>query len=140
MGCYNSTIINSPIQKVWDRIKDFHHLDWAKGVVETVDVVGEKKGDEVGAKRVLNGVFAETLIELDPAQHSFKYTIDDGPGPVAKEAVKNYVGHVQLFAVTDVNTTLLLWTSTYDSNDPQAVGDLCNPIYRALLEAAKENI
>ena len=140
MGCYNSTIINSPIEKVWGRIKDFHDLGWAKGVIETVDVVGEKKGDEVGAMRVLNGAFNETLIEIDPVQHFFKYSIDDGPGPVAKEAVKNYVGHVQLFAVTDDDTTLLLWTSIYDSEDPRAVADLCNPIYRALLKAAKENI
>jgi hypothetical protein len=140
MGCYNSTIINSPIEQVWDRIKNFHNLDWAKGVVEKVDIVGDKKGDEIGAKRVLNCIFVETLIELDPVQHSFKYTIDDGPGPVAKEVVKNYEGHVQLFAVTDANTTLFLWTSIYDSNDPQAVGDLCDPVYRALLKAAKENI
>lgn len=140
MGCYNSAIIDAPVEKVWNTIKDFHNLDWGKGVVETTEPKGSKKGNEVGASRVLNGVFHETLTELNPGRWQFKYSIDDGPGPLAKSAVQNYVGEVQLFPVTDSGKTFLLWTSSFESKDEKAVVDFCNPIYQGLLKAAQANI
>ena len=140
MGCYNSTLIDAPIEKVWEEIRDFHNLTWAKGVVETLDKVGNKNGLEVGAKRVLNGAFHETLTELRSGDFYFKYSIDDGPGAVAKDAVRNYFGEVKLHRVTDTNQTFFLWTSSFESKDEKAVEDLCNPIYQAILGAAKNNI
>lgn len=140
MSCYNSTIVNTPVEKVWATIKDFHDMTWAKGVIETLETVGDKKGFEPGAKRVLNGAFHETLLTITPDEHCFTYAITDGPDAVAKGAVNNYVGEVRLFPVTDSNTTLFLWTSTWKSGDDKAVAELCNPIYKAVLAAAKDNI
>lgn len=136
-SCYNTTVIAAPIDKVWSTVRDFHDLSWAKGVAEKVDVVGDKKGDQIGAKRVLNDAFAETLLELSDLNHTIQYSIDDGPGPVAKDQVKNYIGTVRLFAVTSDNTTFVEWASRYDSPDDKAVGELCDPIYVALLNALK---
>ena len=140
MSCYNSTIIEKPIETVWNAISDFHNLEWAKGVIETCDVVGDKKGNEVGSKRLLNNAFHETLVDLRPESYYFKYSIDDGPGPIAKDAVKNYFGEVQLHRVTDTDQTFFVWTSKYDSPDEAAVKEFCDPIYQALLSAAKNNI
>ena len=67
-------------------------------------------------------------------------SIDDGPGAVAKDAVSNYIGAVQLHPVTDTGQTLVVWTSSYDSDDSEAVGELCNPIYRALLAQLKAHL
>ena len=102
-------------------------------------VVGDLKGDQVGAKRILNDVFHETLLSLDDEERTFSYRIDNGPGPVAKDAVKNYVGAVRVLPITENNTTFVEWQSTYESADDRAVGELCNPIYQAVLKALKNH-
>ena len=135
--CYNTIVVNAPIDEVWATVRDFHDLSWAKGVVEKTEVVGELKGNQVGAKRLLNDVFHETLRTLSDLRHLVEYSIDDGPGPVSKDQVRNYTGHVKLHEVTTDNTTFVEWTSNYDSPDSRAVGELCNPIYQALLQALK---
>lgn len=135
--CFNSTVVDAPIEKTWETIRDFHNLDWAAPVVEQVDRIGNFEGDQPGAKRVLNGVFHETLVMLDDANHHFSYSIDDGPGPVANDVVANYLGEVKLHPVTDTRQTLVVWTSSFESNDSEAVGELCDPIYQALLATLK---
>lgn len=75
--CYNSTVIDVPIEEVWEMIKDFHQLSWGDEVITKVDIVGEVSGTEVGAKRILNEAFHETLL-----------SVDDGPGPVSKDSVQ----------------------------------------------------
>lgn len=133
--CYNSAVIAAPVDRVWQALRDFHDLSWAAGVVEKVETLGNKAGTEVGAQRVLNGAFRETLIELDDNQRRLRYTMDDGPGPVASDAVERYVGTLQLRPVTVGEGTFVEWTSEYVSRDDAAVHELCNPVYRALLQA-----
>ena len=94
--CYQKIEIEAPISKVWDTISDFHDVSWAPDVVASVDKIGDKKGNEIGAGRILNGVFYETLTVLDSLNFTFSYSIDDGPGPVASGAVSDYVGTVKL--------------------------------------------
>lgn len=137
--CYNSVVINAPCNVVWKTIRNFHDMNWAKGVVTKTDVVGELEGDQIGAKRILNDLFHETLLSLDDREQTFSYSIDDGPGPVANDAVKNYVGAVRVSPITENNTTFVEWQSTYDSPNDEAVGELCNPIYQAVLQALKKH-
>lgn len=137
--CYNSVVINAPCTRVWETIRNFHDMSWAKGVVTKTKAVGGLKGDQIGAKRILNDVLHETLLSLDDRTHTFSYSIDDGPGPVAKDAVKNYIGAVRLSPITENNTTFIEWESTYDSPNDAAVGELCNPIYQAVLQALKNH-
>ncbi|MEC4672529.1 MAG: SRPBCC family protein [Nitrospirota bacterium] len=137
--CYNSAVINAPCQTVWEKIRNFHDLAWAAGVVTKTAIVGDLKGDQIGAKRILNDVFHETLLSLEDEERTFSYRIDDGPGPVAKDAVKNYVGAVRVLPITENNTTFVEWQSTYESADDRAVGELCNPIYQAVLQALKNH-
>lgn len=51
---YQSIVIDRPVDEVWATVRDFHDLSWAPGVVESLEVVGDKVGDQVGAKRLLN--------------------------------------------------------------------------------------
>ena len=62
MGCYNSCLVSAPVDDVWRTLRDFHDFSWAPDVMTQVDASGDK--EQPGAKRVLNGVFKETLIEL----------------------------------------------------------------------------
>jgi carbon monoxide dehydrogenase subunit G len=136
--CYQKIEIEAPINLVWDTISDFHDLSWAPDVVSSVAKIGDINGHEIGAGRILNGVFYETLTVLDPQNFTFSYSIDDGPGPVASDAVSDYVGTVNL---TDTgNGCLVEWSSAFQSQNENEVADFCNPIYMALLNSLKETL
>ncbi len=134
MGCQNSTVVNAPIDKVWSALRDFHDMGWAEGVITSLDKVGDLGGTDVGAKRVLNGAFHETLMSLDDEGCKLTYSIDDGPDAVSKENVQGYVGCVRAYPVTDANRTFVIWTSRWKSGGEGAKA-FCDPIYHALLAA-----
>ncbi len=135
--CYNSIVIDTDVDEAWATVRDFHQLDWAAPVVTKVDKIGDLEGTEPGARRILNDAFHETLISADDESHTVIYSIDDGPGPVARDAVENYRGKLTLFPITATGQTFAEWTSSYESDDDSAVGDLCNPVYAGLLQALK---
>ncbi|WP_182864647.1 SRPBCC family protein [Stieleria mannarensis] len=139
MSCYNSVIVPAAIDEVWGEIRNFHRLDWGHPFITSVKAVGGLPGDCVGAKRVLNGAFEETLLDLDDANFSLLYSIDDGPEPVSQSSVSNYRGRIQLLPVTSDGTTFAQWMSEYTADDPKLVADFCNPIYAALLEALRDH-
>jgi len=136
--CYNNIEIPKPTSLVWRTINHFHDLSWAPNVVSSVSKIGEIDEFSIGAKRILNNAFHETLTKLDPVNYTFSYSIDDGPGPIAKDQVTNYIGIVQL---TDLGEVCLVeWLSNFESDDDNAVADFCNPIYQALLNDLKNTL
>ena len=137
-SCYNKVEIAAPLQLVWKVLEDFHNMSWAPNVVTSVDKVGTIEGTKVGAKRILNDAFHETLIKHDPDNFCFAYSIDDGPGPVAKEAVNNYIGEVKLSHPD--RATIIEWRSTFESENPNEVTEFCDPIYQALLADLKDTL
>ena len=137
MGCYNSIVINKPASDVWDVLKNFHDLSWSKNVVAKVTPIGNKSFNEVGAKRILNDAFHETLVSLNNDAKKFTYSIDDGPSVVSKENIEGYLGEVTVFPVTENNSSFIVWTSEWKSEKESGVADFCNPIYHALLQDLK---
>lgn len=133
-----SVVIKTPSERVWAAIRNFHDLSWAPNVIENVEAVGSAGGGEIGAKRVLNGAFHETLLTLDDAQMTLTYSIDDGPSPVSKDDVDNYVGVVTVSGAEE-GGTLVEWSSSWDRND-EAGHDFCSPIYGALLNDMKATL
>ena len=121
-------------------IRNFHGMSWAEGVITSCAAIGDVAPDRAGAKRLLNDAFHETLLSLDDQQRTFTYSIADRPGPVSKDAVKNYVGAVRVSPITEDDTTFVEWQSTYESADESAVGEFCNPIYVGLLGALKQRL
>ena len=102
-------------------------------VIENCVLQGNKQGTEIGAKRILNNVFFETLLEWDEATHTIHYSIDDGPTPVSKSEVHNYLGQLHLLPVTKDNSTLVEWSSSWESETDNAIA-FCHGIYVALLD------
>ena len=140
MGNTHQTIeIEASPDKVWETIRDFHDLSWGTNVITSVDSVGEKSGDEVGASRVLNGVFQETLLTLEEETRTFTYSIDDGPSPVSKDDVKNYVGRVTVQQADEGDGTLVEWSSSWQDNN-EAASEFCQGIYVALLQDMKKSL
>ena len=136
MGCCNSAVIPAPVDKVWAALRNFHDLSWSANVVQKVDVVGDAGGLEIGAKRKLNDAFSETLIGLDNDTRTIRYTIDDGPGAVAPDNVAGYIGQVEVFPITEDDTTFVLWTSGWSSGG-EGTAAFCDPIYQGLLSDLK---
>jgi hypothetical protein len=135
--CYNSTIVNAPADKVWATLRKFHDFSWAKGVVEKCEPQGAMPPDKPGAQRVLNGAIHETLVSLDDQARVMTYSIDDGPVPLARDAMSRYVGRVRVAPVTENGSAFVEWESAYETKDDQAVAAFCDPIYRALLAALR---
>lgn len=136
---YNSVVVNAPVDQVWAKLRNFHDLSWASAVIEDLKVVGDQKSDQIGAQRLLNGAFAETLVSLDDREHQLSYSIDDGQGtPVAKESVSNYLGAVHAHAITSGNQTFLEWESNWEGNEETAT-EFCNGIYVALLTSMQKS-
>ena len=127
-SCYQTRVINSPIEKVWDTIKNFHNLEWAPNVVTSCTKVGNKEGNEVGAKRILNDVFEETLISLDANNYTFSYSIDEAISPVSSKEVTNYIGVVTLKQITQTNETFIEWKSSWEAKNRDGE-EFCHTLY-----------
>ena len=140
MGSTHQTIeVDASPDTVWQRIRNFHDLSWAPNVITNLTQVGETSGDEVGAGRILNGVFHETLQSLDDGAYTFTYSIDDGPPPISKSDVKNYVGTVIVQPAEQGDGTRVEWSSSWDNND-EAAAEFCHPIYVAFLQDMKNSL
>jgi hypothetical protein len=130
---YQTVNISATVSDVWENFIDFHAFPWSKNVITKVEKVGDISGNEIGAKRILNDAFHETLVEINPEEYIIKYSIDDGPSPVSKDEVANYIGIIHLSSLPDKEGTLVEWSSSWSANTEDAV-DFCHGIYVALLE------
>ena len=135
---YQTTVVKAPINEVWAALRNFHDMSWATGVVEQCEAVGDKTADQIGAQRVLNGVFHETLVELNDANHVVRYSIDAGPTPVSRDDVTDYIGVIRACPVTDIDATFVEWSSSWEAQDGKAE-EFCHNIYVALLSDLKKN-
>jgi hypothetical protein len=130
--------IDASISEVWSRFCNFHDLSWAPNVITNVEKAGSVDGGEVGAKRILNDAFHETLVKIDNEKYMLEYSIDDGPSPVSREEVSNYYGVIKLSNTGEGSKTHVEWTSSWESNVEDAV-EFCHGIYVALLNELAES-
>jgi hypothetical protein len=133
---YQSTTVNAPTDQVWNTIRNFHDMSWASSVITQCVPVGDLGGDQVGAKRVLNDAFHETLHDLNTVDHSIRYSIADGPALLNE--VDEYIGLLRVSPITDTNTSYVEWSSTWSGKD-QETAKCSSPIYVALLADLKSN-
>ena len=99
-----STIIDAPVEVVWDVLRDFNgHDEWHPAVASSAIERGEQS-DRVGCVRrfkLQDGAeLREKLLTLSDMEQSFSYCLIDTPVPLF-----NYVAHVNLYPVTDGNAT-----------------------------------
>ena len=140
MGTYNSITINASADQVWSTLRDFNNMDWAAGIIESVENLNGKGGTEVGAQRRLNGAFYETLQSFDDDSRAFSYSIDEGPDAMAKDRMSGYIGKARVAPITATGQSFVEWSSDWEAGGG-AVHDMCDPLYKGLLGllAAKFN-
>ena len=139
MACQNSTIVQLPIDQAWEKLKNFHDMSWAPNVITSVEKVGDKSGLEIGAKRILNQAFHETLTVFDEESKQIKYTIDNGPEALSPDNVQGYVGEVTLTPLSE-NETKVQWDASWENEGDKDVHAFCDPVYKALLADMAENL
>lgn len=136
---YQSIVINAPVEKVWKKLSDFYDMSWAAGVIDKCEKAGEFQGNQVGAKRILNDAFHETLLEVSEIDRTIRYSIDQGPSPISQDEIKGYIGAIRVSPVTEDKATYVEWSSSWTGNDA-AGEEFCRPIYVALLGALKKSL
>lgn len=110
---FASKIIRAPIEAVWKIVRDFNGLPrWNPSIVESRIEDGQPS-DLVGCIRAVkldNGSPGrERLLTLDDRNYRLSYNFETPPLPVF-----NYVGTLELRALTPVDHTLAIWRSTFD--------------------------
>lgn len=133
---YQTTVVNAPMDEVWARIRNFHDMSWSKNVITSCEAVGDKPGDQIGARRILNGGIHETLLELSDLAHTFKYSIDDAPSPLSRNEVRDFVGVVKIRPVTADGTTFVEWSSRWEGSEEGT--DFCNNVFTGLLSDMRQ--
>jgi hypothetical protein len=108
-----STVIDAPVEAVWEVLRDFNgHDRWHPIVVES-HVERGWTSDRVGCVRnfrLQDGAnLRELLLTLSDADMAFSYCLLDTPVPLL-----NYVAHVRLAPVTDGDRTFWHWESRFD--------------------------
>ena len=137
-----STVMNAPVEAVWEVIRDFNgHDRWHPAVAES-HVERGHPSDQVGCVRnfrLEDGAnLREHLLTLSELEQTFSYCLLDTPIPLF-----NYVAHVRLFPVTDGDRTYWEWESRFDTPTGQSdelaalVGD---GIYVAGFEAVRDHM
>jgi len=109
-----STVLDAPVEAVWDVLRDFNgHDRWHPIVTDSVVEKG-LASDRIGCVRrfhLANGAeLREQLLTLSDADMAFSYCLLDTPVPLL-----NYVAHVRLIPVTDGDRTFWQWQSRFDT-------------------------
>ena len=109
-----STIMEAPVEEVWQVLRDFNgHDQWHPAVADS-HVERGYSSDKVGCVRRFHlqdgSELREQLLTLSDADMAFSYCLLDTPVPLL-----NYVAHVRLFPVTDGDQTFWQWQSQFDT-------------------------
>jgi NADPH:quinone reductase-like Zn-dependent oxidoreductase len=137
-----STIVDAPIDEVWEVLRDFNGHDRWHPAVSASRIEDRRASDEVGCVRdfalAAGGAIREQLLALSDRDYTFTYCILDAPLPL-----DGYVATVRLKPVTDGNRTFWHWQSEFRPPAERAaeltrmVGE---DIYQAGFRAVKESI
>lgn len=111
---FKSTVLNAPVEAVWDVLRDFNGHDRWHPAVSTSQIERNNPSDLVGCVRRFKltdgSELREQLLTLSDLEQSFSYCLLDTPVPLF-----NYVAHVRLAPVTDGDRTFWEWQSRFDT-------------------------
>jgi NADPH:quinone reductase-like Zn-dependent oxidoreductase len=108
-----ATIIDAPIEQVWDILRDFNGHDRWHPAIAASHIEGNEPSTRVGAVRNFRlrdgSMLREQLLALSDKDRSFRYCLLEAPIPLM-----NYVAEVRLRPVTDGDATFWEWSSRFD--------------------------
>lgn len=137
-----STIIDAPIDEVWEVLRDFNgHDKWHPAVIDSA-IERNLPVDKIGCVRRFHladgSELREQLLAMSDMETSFTYCLLDTPVPLL-----NYVAHVRLMPVTDGDQTFWEWECRFDTllgRDEEMKNMVTNDIYKAGFEAIRQHM
>ena len=110
---YVSSVIDAPVEKVWDRIRNFNALpSWHPAIADST-IEDDLHPDRVGCVRHFHtkdgGLIRERLLMLSDRDHCCTYSILESP-----MGVTNYIATLKLARVTDGRRTFAEWQAEFD--------------------------
>lgn len=110
---YVSTVIDAPIERVWNKVRDFNGLpSWHPVITDSMIEEGGR-GDTVGCVRNFGlqggGRIREQLVSFSDREHACTYTILESPMPLT-----DYVATLRLYPVTEGNRTFCEWWAEFE--------------------------
>lgn len=137
-----STVLEEPIESVWEVLRDFNgHDQWHPAVATSV-IERSEASDRVGCVRKFKlqdgSELREQLLTLSDLEQTFSYCLLDTPVPLL-----NYVAHVSLYPVTDGDATFWQWQCRFDTPKGREVelGEMVGTqIYEAGFDAIRNHL
>ena len=109
-----STIMEAPVEAVWDMLRDFNGHDQWHPAVAISQIERRLPSDKVGCVRKFKlgdgAELREQLLALSDADLAYSYCLLETPIPLF-----NYVSHVRLIPVTDTDHTYWQWEGQFDT-------------------------
>lgn len=136
---FRSTVVNAPIDDVWEHIRDFNALPAWVPSIGASQIEDGHDSSTVGCIRSLTlagdgGTVRERLLTLCDANRLCTYSILEAPLPV-----ENYVATLRLLPVSDGDRTYAEWTAEFDTEQVDAMRDVIgNAVFMAGLNTLKE--
>lgn len=110
------SIISFPIERVWEKIRDFNAIPSAHPAVAGSRIEDGLPSDQVGCVRNFTlkqgGVFRERLIALDDKRRVCSYAILESPLPL-----ENYTATIQLGRAENPDFTDVVWRAQFDCSE-----------------------
>lgn len=137
-----STVIDAPVSKVWEVLRDFNGHDRWHPAVASSTLEEATRPDEVGAVRnfrlTTGERLREKLLTLSDRNHCFRYAIVDSEIPL-----HDYVAEVELKPVTDGDRTFWTWSSRFNTpagRESELAQLVAENVYEAGFEALRGRV
>ncbi|WP_299773957.1 SRPBCC family protein [uncultured Tateyamaria sp.] len=139
---YVSSVIEAPIAKVWDKIRDFNALPRWHPRIRDSRIENGEPSDKVGCVRDFNlqngDRIREKLLGMSDYDMFCTYAILESPMPLT-----DYVATLRLTPVTDGNVTFAEWTAEFECADEVAdelVDGISTNVFQAGFSALQRNL
>ncbi|WP_299747516.1 SRPBCC family protein [uncultured Tateyamaria sp.] len=139
---YVSSVIEAPIAKVWDKIRDFNALPRWHPRIRDSRIENGEPSDRVGCVRDFNlqngDRIREKLLGMSDYDMFCTYAILESPMPLT-----DYVATLRLTPVTDGNVTFAEWTAEFECADEVAdelVDGISTNVFQAGFSALQRNL
>jgi 8-hydroxy-5-deazaflavin:NADPH oxidoreductase len=129
--------VAAPIDILWSEVSNFSNLSRWHPDVASAELLDNATGTQPGNIRLLtlrNGMqLKEKLLAIDPAQHSYSYTVLDGQLPLS--------AHSSTLTMTSLgsDTTQITWTASFQA-DATVAGELASSIRSDVIELGIEGL
>lgn len=139
---YVSSVIEAPVAKVWERVRDFNGMPRWHPAIRDSRIENGEPSDRVGCVRdfhLQNGDrIRERLLGLSDYDYFCTYSILESPMPLS-----DYIATLRLTPITDGDRTFAEWSAEFDCAPEEAedlVGGIGSNVFQAGFNALKRQM